>query len=412
MTSRRSRSLPVPGHPRYERIPQTNPIETRRAPYEPGTDLHESWDIVGEIYADSKSHASVVIEVRPIPPPEGARIGAGDGAGGEVIVYFADSNDASDISKTMIESTIESTIDYVREHWTHRVQGEVDDYYPGGVRDVDYLGYRRVLDDFMSREHVALGRRKGPYRGWASLRPGTIVVVHVPGDRPLITTLNAARLGVAEAEVYDVIYDMAMGRKDYEETNEDAVADFPEAYVMQGQHGAERITQGDWFWIGPHGSGWTQARDSEARQKLLALVEACEQDSEGVKILADLRTEIKHVSVDIWCFSDHDDQKRPDPEKDYVFMNFETEDMIYEEIDEATADAVHNTSEASLARVNEALDRIDIRGPEPDGHSIYVGDVNAHWQFSIDVDSLIEEMYDRYPEELDPDYVEDEDEDT
>src|SRR5262249_8636591 len=130
--------------------------------------------------------------------------------------------------------------------------------------------------------------------------------------------------------VFNEIYGQAMAQKHYLETHDDAVDDYPRAFI----DGAADIVAGRMLSVGPNGSGWVDSRYTVARQKLLDLVEACSEDSEGMKILADLRKRIKgsRKYAGGWCLADPEEKGKPDPETDYVFMEYQTEDMVEDQL--------------------------------------------------------------------------------
>lgn len=331
---------------------------------------------------------------------------------GEIVIYVTESGQFPDLVQPDIEGEagdFERKAAWIKENASTIIRGEVE----------DIIGVLRWLAGVAT--FPGSSRRLGTI---AFSRKNTPVFLkdHEYPDGKLLS-LNAALLTKAECKVFDEIAGQAEGVKEYNETNQDSVSDFPED--MLPSDAPETVSrEQERYVIGPNGHGWAPGFKDEAKRKLQEFRELCEERDEQEagpgnlghehKYTKTLSQKVRHAMrfSKIWCLSDPSDKARPDKDKDFVFMSYETEDMVEDQLGD---DLLHDIDElredehANLQHISEALDVLDIRWDIEEDY-IYVGNVEAHWLFSFDVDDVIEEMLDQFPELGPEDEDEDEDE--
>lgn len=234
-------------------------------------------------------------------------------------------------------------------------------------------------------------------------------------------TLNEAVLTEAERKIFHRIKNDALRFKEYEETNDDAVGDVPEA--AGASHLAAALLDGNYTSWDDHGSHTLKLQRVNPPTAnvlwfdiidhiLLNLKEYAKErnwriDEKGEKRVRDrfrkdLEFAIRH-SFKAW----HDYDAR-NTDEDLVFLTYERRNLVEQQlddryladVDELLEGLTFEETEEVLEHVGEAAGRFGVEFERADNGMITFGiELDVQWWFTIDVDVLTRELEDLIEQE-------------
>jgi hypothetical protein len=170
--------------------------------------------------------------------------------------------------------------------------------------------------------------------------------------------------------------------KDYNENNADSVESYLEdAFLFSG------LLDGHVYKVGPYGHGFTESDKTGANAALMALKQKCEANGCLKELQRELNDMVEYNGR-IEKFSEAYDK-----EDDLIVMEYETEDMEEEQVDDALAAQIRALSPAEMSELEAFLDEKYARLECSETNCfLYCGDVHARWRFTISVRDLEDAM--------------------